>query len=80
MKTRKLIDIDKNILDVLEGEAKKQNRSLKNFLEYTIEQAGRKLESPSLQYKNLMDEMLNRVEEEDVHFSPMEEIQKKYGF
>ncbi|MEM7483853.1 MAG: hypothetical protein AAF348_01470 [Bacteroidota bacterium] len=34
---RKLIDLDENALSVLEAEAKKQKRSLKNFLEYTIE-------------------------------------------
>lgn len=78
-KTRKLIDIDNDILKVLESEAKKQRRSLKSFLEYTIENTGRQLDSPSAEYKAMMDDMLNRLKTGDVHLNPIEEIEKRYG-
>ena len=78
-KIRKLIDVDESILHILEAEAKKQKRSLKSLLEYTIEETARRLESPSKEYKTMMDGMLNRLEKGEVDFSPIEEIEKKYG-
>ncbi|MDT0687962.1 hypothetical protein [Autumnicola psychrophila] len=77
-KIRKLIDIEEDVLNILEQEAKKQKRSLKNFLEYTIEETARKLESPSAEYQKMMDDMLQRLEKDEVNFSPIEEFKKKY--
>ncbi|MDT0649135.1 hypothetical protein [Autumnicola edwardsiae] len=77
-KVRKLIDIEEDVLNILEQEAKKQKRSLKNLLEYTIEETARKLESPSAEYQTMMDDMLQRLEKDEVNFSPIEEIKKKY--
>ncbi|WP_431126076.1 hypothetical protein [Flagellimonas flava] len=76
---RKLIDVDENALVILEAEAKKQKRSLKSFLEYTLEETARRLESPSEEYKAMMDDMLTRVAEGKVEYIPIEEIEKKYG-
>jgi len=76
---RKLIDVDKNALVILEAEAKKQKRSLKSFLEYTLEETARRLESPSEEYKAMMDDMLARVAKGEVEYDPIEEIEKKYG-
>ncbi|WP_422350029.1 hypothetical protein [Flagellimonas sp.] len=78
-KIRKLIDMDERILGILETEAKKQKRSLKSFLEYTLEETARRLESPSEEYKAMMDDMLTRVAEGKVEYIPIEEIEKKYG-
>ncbi|MDC6367665.1 MULTISPECIES: hypothetical protein [Flavobacteriaceae] len=78
-KIRKLIDLDENTLSILEIEAKKQKRSLKSFLEYNLEEMARKLESPSEEYKAMMDDMLARVAEGKVEYIPIEEIEKKYG-
>ena len=64
---------------VSEEEAKKQKRSLKSYLEYTLEETARKLESPSEKYKDMMDDMLARVAEGKVDYIPIEEIEKKYG-
>ena len=77
-KVRKLIDIEEDVLNILEQEAKKQKRSLKNLLEYTIEETARKLESPSAEYQTMMDDMLQRLEKDEIDFSPIEEIRKKY--
>lgn len=78
-KIRKLIDVDQEVLQILDQEAKKQKRSLKSLLEYTIEETARRLESPSEEYKTMMDGMLKRLKKGDVDFDPIEEIEKKYG-
>jgi macrodomain Ter protein organizer (MatP/YcbG family) len=76
---RKLIDLDKEALETLKEEANRQNRSLKNLLEYILEEKSRKLQSPSAEYQEMMDVMLERSKNEKVDFSPIEEIEKKYG-
>lgn len=78
-KVRKLIDLDEEVLHILDQEAKKQKRSLKSLLEYTIEETARRLESPSEEYKTMMDSMLQRLEKGEIGFDPIEEIEKKYG-
>lgn len=78
-KIRKLIDVDQEVLKILDQEAKKQKRSLKSLLEYTIEETARRLESPSEDYKTMMDGMLKRLEKGEIDFDPIEEIEKKYG-
>jgi hypothetical protein len=78
-KIRKLIDVDQEVLHILDEEAKKQNRSLKSLLEYTIEETARRLESPSEEYKIMVDDMLKRLEKREVDFDPIEVIEKKYG-
>ena len=78
-KVRKLIDLDEAVLHILDQEAKKQKRSLKSLLEYTIEETARRLESPSEEYKTMMDSMLKRLEKGEVSFDPINEIEKKYG-
>lgn len=78
-KVRKLIDLDEAVLHILDQEAKKQKRSLKSLLEYTIEETARRLESPSEEYKTMIDSMLKRLEKGEVSFDPINEIEKKYG-
>ncbi len=78
-KVRKLIDLDEEVLHILDKEAKKQKRSLKSLLEYTIEETARRLESPSEEYRTMMDSMLQRLEKGEIGFDPIEEIEKKYG-
>ncbi len=71
--------MDQGALQVLEAEAKKQKRSLKSYLEYTLEEVARKLEPPSEEYKVMMDDMLARVAEGKAEYVPIEEIERKYG-
>jgi ElaB/YqjD/DUF883 family membrane-anchored ribosome-binding protein len=78
-KVRKLIDVDREVLKILGAEAKKQKRSLKSLMEYTIEETARKLESPSAEYKTMMDDMLKKLDEGRLEFSPIDEIKSKYG-
>ncbi|MGB7785897.1 MAG: hypothetical protein WBL27_07340, partial [Salinimicrobium sp.] len=78
-KIRKLIDLDKETLEILNKEAKSQNRSLKNLLESTLQTEAQKLAAPSSEYQKMMDEMLERVSKGDVDFTPISEIKKQYG-
>ena len=78
-KVRKLIDLDKETLEILSTEAKNQNRSLKNLLESTLQNEAQKLSGPSLEYREMMDDILERVSKGEVDFTPVSEIQKKYG-
>lgn len=78
-KVRKLIDVDTAVLKILDEEAKKQKRSLKSLMEYTIEETARKLESPSTAYKTMMDDMLHKLDEGRLEFSSIDEIKSKYG-
>ena len=76
-KVRKLIDVDAKSLQILEAEAKKQKRSLKSYLEHTLQETAKKLESPSEEYKLMMDEMLTRVAEGKVEYIDIKEIKRK---
>jgi hypothetical protein len=78
-KIRKLIDLDKETIETLNAEAKNQNRSLKSLLEITLQKEAQKLATPSPEYRRMMDEMLERVSEGDVDFTPISEIKKRYG-
>ena len=78
-KVRKLIDLDKQTIDILKEEANNQNRSLKNLLEATLQKEAEKLASPSKEYQQMMDEMLKKVGEGKVDFSPISEVRKPYG-
>jgi uncharacterized pyridoxal phosphate-containing UPF0001 family protein len=78
-KIRKLIDLDKETIETLNAEAKNQNRSLKSLLEITLQKEAQKLSTPSAEYTQMMDEMLERVSKGDVDFTPVSEIKKQYG-
>lgn len=78
-KTKKLIELDNELLKVLEKEAKNQKRSLKNYLEYMIEDRALELSVPSEEYMTMMDDMLKRLEEGTLETIPYEEIKRKYG-
>ncbi|HZW76952.1 MAG TPA: hypothetical protein VFF21_01455, partial [Flavobacteriaceae bacterium] len=66
-------------IEILEKEAKNQKRSLKNYLEYMIEDRALELSEPSEEYKRMMDEMLERYEKGELKTIPYAEIRKKYG-
>ncbi len=77
-KTRKLIDLDPEIVEILDREAQNQNRSLKSLLEKTIIDEALKVQEPSEAYKAMMDDMLDRYERGQLEFTPVEEVLKRY--
>ena len=58
---RKELHLNESVVSGLAAKAKRQNRSLKNYLEYlTIEEA-KKLEVPSKEYTDMMAELLRSL-------------------
>ena len=61
-KTKKLIELDDRAIAILEKQAKLQKRSLKNYIEYTLEDQALRFSEPSEEYKKMMDEKLEQLE------------------
>ncbi len=78
-KTKKLIELDNKVIEVLEKQAKLQKRSLKNYLEFLIENTALNFSEPSEEYKAMMDDMLERQKNGTLETIPIDEIRKKYG-
>lgn len=78
-KTKKLIELDNKALRVLEQQAKLQKRSLKNYLEYTLEDIAIRYSEPSDEYKKMMDDMIKRDEEGKLTTYTWDEIKAEYG-
>ncbi|QAA83213.1 hypothetical protein EI546_08640 [Aequorivita sp. H23M31] len=78
-KTKKLIELDNRAIEVLEKQAKLQKRSLKNYLEFLIENTALNFSEPSEEYKAMMDDLLERQKNGTLETIPIDEIRKKYG-
>jgi len=79
-KTKKLIELDDKAIAILEEQAKLQKRSLKNYLEFMIEDRALHFSEPSKEYKVMMDDMLERQKNGTLETISYSEIRKKYGF
>ena len=53
-KTKKLIELDDKAIKILEQQAKLQKRSLKNYIEFTLEDTAARFSEPSDEYKAMM--------------------------
>ncbi|GAA4939510.1 hypothetical protein GCM10023314_10250 [Algibacter agarivorans] len=78
-KTKKLIELDDKAIAILEKQAKLQKRSLKNYIEYTLEDAALRYSEPSEEYKAMMDNMLERDEKGTLKYHSWEDIKAQYG-
>ncbi|MGO3181216.1 MAG: hypothetical protein ACTIJ9_00135 [Aequorivita sp.] len=78
-KRKKIIELDEKTIEVLEKQAKLQKRSLKNYLEFMIEDKALHFAEPSEEYKAMMDDMLERQKNGTLETIPYSEIRKKYG-
>ncbi|MFK7833325.1 MAG: hypothetical protein AB8B52_08615 [Winogradskyella sp.] len=78
-KTKKLIELDDKAIAILEKQAKLQKRSLKNYIEFTLEDTAQRFSEPSEAYKKMMDDMIDRMDKGEVEFTPVSEVLKKYG-
>ena len=78
-RTKKLIELDNETIEILEKQAKLQKRSLKNYLEFMIEDKALHFKEPSEEYKAMMDDMLERQKNGTLETIPYSEIRKKYG-
>lgn len=78
-KTKKLIELDDKAIAILEKQAKLQKRSLKNYIEFTLEDQALRFSEPSEEYKAMMDDMIKRDEEGTLKTYSVEEVLKEYG-
>ena len=78
-KTKKLIELDDKAIAILEEQAKLQKRSLKNYLEFMIEDRALHFSEPSEEYKAMMDEMLEKQKNGEIKWISSEEVRKRYG-
>ena len=72
-KKRKEISLDSEILSILEFQAKKQGRNLKNSLEFILTEKANSFEL-SEDYKRMMDKILKQKEEGNLSFLNEEEF------
>ena len=77
-KTKKLIELDDKAIAILAKQAKLQKRSLKNYIEFTLEDTAMRFSEPSEEYKKMMDNMLNKVNNGEIDFIPVDDFRKKY--
>ena len=78
-KTKKLIELDDKAIKILEAQAKLQKHSLKNYIEFTLEDTAMRYSEPSEEYKKMMDDMLDRMENGTLKTIPLSELLKRYG-
>ena len=78
-KTKKLIELDDKAIEILEKQAKLQKRSLKNYIEYTLEDIAARFSEPSEAYKAMMDDMINKDNEGTLKMDSWEDIKAQYG-
>ncbi|WP_303318262.1 hypothetical protein Q4Q34_10840 [Flavivirga abyssicola] len=78
-KTKKLIELDDKAIEILEKQAKLQKRSLKNYIEFTLEDAAVRFSEPSEAYKTMMDDIIKRDEEGNLKTTSVAEVLAKYG-
>ncbi len=76
---RKELHLDETVVSALEAEAKRQNRSLKNYLEYLAIEEAKKLEVPSKEYTDMMDDLLSKFDKDEIEFSTIEEVMSRNG-
>ncbi|WP_067147161.1 hypothetical protein [Pseudotamlana agarivorans] len=78
-KTKKLIELDDKAIEILEKQAKLEKRSLKNYIEYTLEEQAVRFSEPSEAYKAMMDDMISRDEKGALKTHSWEDIKAQYG-
>lgn len=78
-KKRKEIHLPEKVILLLEYQAKKEGRNLKNYIEYILSEKANEMQ-PSKEYMQMMDEMLTKVAEGKEDYISEEQIRAKYKF
>ncbi len=78
-KTKKLIELDDKAIEILSKQAKLQKRSLKNYIEFTLEDKALCFSEPSEEYKAMMDDMIERTENGTLKTHSVSDVLKQYG-
>ncbi len=77
--TKKLIEIDNKALEILKKQAKLQKRSLKNYIEFMLEDTAARFSEPSEEYKAMIDETLQKLEDGTMKTYSLKEVMARYG-
>jgi len=77
--TKKLIEIDNKALEILKKQAKLQKRSLKNYIEFMLEDTAARFSEPSEEYKAMMDTMIEKDRKGDLVLHSWKDIKAQYG-
>ena len=78
-KTKKVIELNNKAIKILEQQAKLQKRSLKNYLEYTLEDVAIRYSEPSEEYKKMMDDIIKKDADGKLKTDTWDEIKAEYG-
>ncbi len=78
-KTKKLIELDNKAIEILTKQAKLQKRSLKNYIEFTLEDKALCFSEPSEEYKAMIDDMIKRDDEGTLKTYSVAEVLAQYG-
>lgn len=78
-KKRKEIHLPEKTLLLLEHQAKKDGRNLKNYMEYVLNLKAEEA-TPSKEYMQMMDEVLTEVAEGKATYVTEGKIREKYNF
>lgn len=76
---RKELHLNESVVATLAAEAKRQNRSLKNYLEFLAIEQAKRLEIPSEEYMLMMDDLLNKLDDNPLAFSDIDAVLKRNG-
>lgn len=76
---KKLIELDEKTLELLEQQAKLNKRSLKNYIEWSLEIHALRVAEPPKEYKTMIDAIKKRHQEGRIEWHSEEEIKKHYG-
>ncbi len=75
-KKRKEISLDEETLSLLQYQAEKQGRKLKNYMEFILQEKANDFELTD-EYKTMIDEMLAKEEKGELNFLTKEEFRKR---
>ena len=75
-KKRKEVLLDGQTIAILEIQAKREGRELKNYMEYILIKKANDFELTE-EYKVMMDEMLNKHKKGELNYTPWEEVKRQ---
>tara|TARA_R110000868_G_scaffold56736_1_gene175512 strand:- start:129 stop:380 length:252 start_codon:yes stop_codon:yes gene_type:complete len=73
---RKEVSLDSDTLALLQIQAEKEGRKLKNYMEHILREKANSFELTD-EYKAMMDDMLDKHENGQLNYTPWEEVKKQ---
>jgi len=72
-KKRKEVTLDNQTLSILEYQAKKEGRNLKNYLEHILYQKAHNFQITE-EYKTMMDDILIKHKQSELNYTPWDDV------